>query len=152
MSHEYKHITTSKGDIGVAYVMADLIKKGADILTPMSQVSPYDLGIYVSDAFYRVQVKYRSVDSSGAITVKVRRLRSSPRFRAERYTYDTNDEFDVLAIYCPEIESVAYVMRDDMNEKGCITLRINPPKNNQKTNVNLFLDRTELPDVIKRGG
>ena len=151
MSQEYKHVTASKGDIGVAYVMADLIKKGADVLTPMSQVSPYDLGIFFLDSFYRVQVKYRSVDSSGAITVKVRRLRSSPRLRSKRYSYGTNDEFDVLAIYCPEISSVAYIMRDDMNEKGCITLRIHPPKNNQKANINVFLEKTELPEKIKRG-
>ena len=50
------HHTKTKGDLGVAKVIADLTEKGLDVLTPFSEHLPFDLAAYKKDVFYRIQV------------------------------------------------------------------------------------------------
>jgi hypothetical protein len=127
------HPTTSKGDIGVAMVTADLISQGARVLMPVSATSPFDLGVLYNNSFVRVQVKYRSI-TNGKVEVK-------PKRATARYHYEINTEYDILAIYCPEA-GIAYVPRQDGQK--VITLRIDYPKNNQTIGVNLFNDNTQF--------
>ena len=127
------HPTTSKGDIGVAMVTADLILQGARVLMPVSATSPFDLGALYNNSFVRVQVKYRTM-TNGIIQVK-------PKRATARYHYEVNKEYDILAIYCPEA-GIAYIPREDRT--NVVTLRITPSKNNQSIGVNLFKDNTQF--------
>jgi hypothetical protein len=128
-----QHPTTSKGDIGVALVTADLIQQGCRVLMPVSATSPFDLGVLYKNTFLRVQVKYRT-PYSGRVEVKPKRATS-------RFQYELNIEYDILAIYCPDA-GVAYVPRQD--GQSVVTLRVTPSKNNQKIGVNLFEDNTKF--------
>jgi len=94
------HPTTSKGDIGVALVTADLISQDCLVMTPVSATCPFDLGIIFEGKFYRVQVKYRSTTNG---RVEVKPMRASKRFKAE-----LNTDFDILAVYSPDVNKVAY--------------------------------------------
>jgi hypothetical protein len=128
-----QHPTTSKGDIGVALVTANLIQQGCRVLMPVSASSPFDLGVLYKNTFIRVQVKYRT-PQNGRVEVK-------PKRATARFQYELNTEYDILAIYCPDA-GVAYVPRQD--GQSVVTLRVTPSKNNQKIGVNLFEDNTEF--------
>lgn len=127
------HPTTSKGDIGVAMVTADLILQGARVLMPVSASSPFDLGVLYNNSFVRVQVKYRTM-TNGIIQVKPKRATS-------KHKYQPNKEYDILAIFCPEA-GIAYVNREEGT--NVVTLRINPSKNNQSVGVNLFKNNKQF--------
>jgi len=133
-----QHPTTSKGDIGVALVTADLILQGCRVLMPVSATSPFDLGVLYNNTFIRVQVKYRT-PHSGRVEVKPKRAKS-------RFQYELNIEYDILAIYCPDA-GIAYVPRQD--GQSVVTLRVSPSKNNQKIGVNLFEEHTEFNTAWK---
>ena len=128
-----QHPTTSKGDIGVAFVIADLIMQGARVLQPVSATSPFDLVALYNDTYVRIQVKYRT-PSSGRVEVK-------PKRAVARYEYALNTEYDILAIYCPDA-GIAYIPRQQGQQ--VITLRVEPPKNNQSIGVTLFKDHQEF--------
>lgn len=130
------HPTTTKGDYGVVMVTADLIKRGYDVLTPVSHTSPYDLVVYTGNKFYRLQVKFRNESSYGSVEVTPRRLVKNCYGAAAKY--EPNKDFDILAIYVPE-KGIAYIGRDEYPTET-IRLRLREPKNNQKKKVRMFDD------------
>ena len=135
------HPTTAKGDIGVALVTADLIRHGCIVMAPVSATCPYDLVIEFEGQMYRVQVKYRSI-VKGRVEVK-------PQTASSRFKTVQNKDFDVLAVYCPEINGVAYVAQEDFDK--VLSLRVEPSKNNQKKNIILFQDKTQLNQATTNG-
>jgi hypothetical protein len=90
---------------------------------------------------YRVQVKYRSI-VKGRIEVK-------PQTASSRFKTVQNKDFDVLAVYCPEINGIAYVAQEDFDK--VLSLRVEPSKNNQKKNIILFKDKTQLNQATTNG-
>jgi len=63
------HHTKDKGDVGVAHAIADLANQGFVVLTALCEHAPFDLVAYRDGTFARVQVKYRTLASNGAIKV-----------------------------------------------------------------------------------
>lgn len=128
-----KNITTDKGDIGVAMVIADLLKHGYSVFMPVSATSPFDLLAEENGIYLRIQVKYRTMKNdvicAQAYTATVTTKRNNAR---------VNLDFDVLAIYCPETDKCYFLRRDEF--QNTITLRTIAPKNNQKTNINIADD------------
>lgn len=127
------HHTKDKGDKGVGKVIADLLVKETHVCLPISEHLPFDLiAVRKNGELLRVSVKYRAAvngkiqvpfsscyaDSNGSHTKKV----------------DKN-LIDLMAIYCPDTDKVYYIKPTDFN--GCVTLRIEKPKNNQTKNVYL---------------
>ena len=66
------HHTKEKGDLGVLKAQLDLFEQGFIILNPVTEHAPFDLVAYREKEFKRIQVKYKSVDKTGAITVHFR--------------------------------------------------------------------------------
>lgn len=110
-----------KGDFGVALVTADLIKKGFDILVPVSASSPYDLAIHKNNKFYKVQVKYRE-NHKGYIKLELRRLISGGKRQKHRRMRE--DEVDLYAVYCPYTKEVYYINPLSVKNQMAITLRL----------------------------
>lgn len=140
----YKHITTSKGDIGVAMVTADLIQQGVEVMTPISHTTPYDLVAYYEGSFYTVQVKYRLPNSRNALEVTPRRMKKQNM----RQVYTQNNDFDILAVYTPE-SGCCYIHSTSYSTKT-VTFRFKPPKNNQGIGVRLFSDYKNFSDAIPK--
>lgn|SRR6056300_495445 len=134
------HPTTTKGDYGVVMVTADLIKRGYDVLTPISHTSPYDLVVYANDKFYRLQVKFRNENNHGSVEVTPRRLVKNSYGSSSKY--EPNKDFDILAIYVPT-RGVAYIHREDYPTET-IRLRLRESKNNQKKKIRMFDDYMEF--------
>lgn len=139
------HYTSDKGDLGVAIVTADLIKRGFDVMLPLSATLPFDLVIHKDSKFYRIQVKYRKI-LNGGINVSVTRAVITNN-KISRQRIGIND-IDILAIYCPDTDKIYYVYYKDISWVTTLKLRIIPPKNNQQYSVRLASNYTNL-DFLK---
>ena len=137
--------TGAKGDIGVAMITADLIAQGGEVLQPVSHSAPYDLGLYIQGKFYRVQVKYREPNKRGAVEITARRRNSKG---SSKIIYESNKEFEILAVYTPEF-GCCYIHIDDY-VKDTVSFRVKPPKSNQKIGVRFFENYTSVLDCLKK--
>ncbi len=129
--------TKDKGDIAEAFVIADLARKGNRVAIPIGENVPFDLiAICPSHALLRLQVKYRSIAENGAVSVKLASIwRNSSVTRSVKYDLSAIDYF---AIYCPEIERVAYVPASTLRHNKVFALRVSPSKNRQVKGVRSF--------------
>jgi hypothetical protein len=124
------HHTKDKGDVAVAKVLADLVERGAMVLQPFTEHAPFDLVAYSGGAFYRVQVKFRTL-KGGSVYVAFRTT------WADRHGIHNRPmprhEVDVIAIYCPETGRTYYVNPLDFGLS--VTVRVEPSKNSQALRV-----------------
>lgn len=118
------HHTKDKGDIGLQVIAADLSKKGYKILFPTSEHLSFDLAIYDEEraVFYRIQCKYR-VAKAGKVEVKLTTsYLSGTGSTSTRYE---ENSFDILAIYNPDLDMVAYMNERDLTSyNNSISFRI----------------------------
>lgn len=143
------HHTKDKGDLGLIKVMCDLSEQGFKILTPFSEHLPFDLVAFspVSGKLYKVQVKYRKL-SKGVVNVPLRTsFLSGEGSVAKRYK---DGDFDVIAVYCPDIQSCAYLTSKDTEHlSNSATLRVEPPKVGASgvlsVEVKMFSDYSKFP-------
>lgn len=123
-----RHHTKEKGDIGNLKIMADLASKGLKVLVPLSEHLPFDLVAYNQDnnMLYKVQCKYKKV-AAGKIAVSLRTSYATKDGSfSNRYQ---EDSFDILAVYCPDIDKVFYIKGSELtNLKAVVTFRTDAPK------------------------
>jgi hypothetical protein len=134
------HHTKDKGDLGVLHAMVDLAEKGYILLQPMTEHAPFDLVAYKNGRFLRVQVKYRAA-VRGAVALD---LKSN---WADRHgvhkTYLDKESFDLLCIYCPDSRACYYV--DPTAVELGVSIRLEPPRNNQAKRIRWAKDLREIP-------
>ncbi len=135
------HHTKDKGDLGVLKAQLDLFEQGYAILNPVTEHAPFDLVAYRDGVFKRVQVKYKSVDRTGSITVHFRSCWTDKHGTHMRHV--NKDEIDLYCIYCPDTESCYYLDPSDYGKS--VTLRVETPRNNQQRNVRLADDYRRVP-------
>lgn len=91
-----------KGDIGAIQVIADLIKKGYVVLTPIVCESlPFDVIAYKDGVSTRIQCKY---SSDGHVSAETSWSDKNGSHKKKYTDYD----FDYYGIYLPEIDKVVY--------------------------------------------
>jgi hypothetical protein len=135
------HHTKEKGDLGVLKAQLDLFEQGFVILNPVTEHAPFDLVAYRDKEFKRIQVKYKSVDKTGALTVHFRSCWTDKN--GTHMQQVDKDEVDLYCVYCPETDECYYLDPKDYNRS--VTLRVGRPKNNQSTNVRLASDYRGVP-------
>jgi hypothetical protein len=137
-----QHHTKDSGDLGVLKAQLDLHEKGFVVSVPLSEHAPFDLVAYRNGECKTVQVKYRSLrDERGTLTVH---FRSSYSDSNGHHTQKVDkEEIDVYGIYCPETDECYYLSPDEFGKT--VSLRVEPPENNQTTNVNFASDYLEVP-------
>ena len=135
------HHTKSKGDLGVLKAQLDLFEQGYTIFTPQTEHCPFDLVAYKEGEFRRVQVKYRSMDRFGKISVKFSTCWAD---RNGTHTVPVDkDEIDLYCVYCPETDECYYIEPGNFGLNAC--LRVEAPKNSQKKRVNFAADFRRAP-------
>lgn len=93
---------TMKGDIGTTQVIADLVKKGYAILTPVVCESlPFDIVAYKDGSFKRIQCKY---SSNGKVSATTSWANKSGN-HIKKYS---DSDFDYYGIYLPDVDRVVY--------------------------------------------
>ena len=141
VSLDLMHHTKVKGDLGVLKAQLDLYEQGFVILNPMTEHAAFDLVAYRACEFIRVQVKYKSVDKFGGMTVH---FRSSWTDKHGTHTRQIDkDEVDLYCIYCPETDECYYLDPKEFNKS--VTLRVEASKNNQSKNIKLAADYRRVP-------
>ena len=137
------HITKTKGDIGAAMVLADLISKGIQVCVPViTEHLPFDLiGVFPEGSLKRISVKYRSVDKDGRLFVELESNYYSTKTGPYRKDID-KEAIDMVAVFCPETKEVYYINHKEFN-KG-ITLRVFESKSNQVKNINFAKDYLDV--------
>ena len=135
------HHTKQKGDLGVLKAQLDLFEQGFIILSPMTEHAPFDLVAYKDRKFLRIQVKYKSVDKTGSITVHFRSCWADKN--GTHMQPVDKGEVDIYCIYCPDTDECYYF--DPSEFKRSVTLRVEAPKNNQSKNIKLIADYKRVP-------
>ena len=120
-------ITTIKGEIGEAMVIADLRKRGFGVAIPFGHDVPFDVILYRKETgmLERVQVKYTESDGK-VIRVK---CRSASDWVSYRYTAEM---IDWIAVYDATTDRCYYVHSSEFDGMWSLNLRLQPPANNQK--------------------
>jgi hypothetical protein len=135
------HHTKEKGDLGVLKAQVSLCEQGFTILLPATEHAPFDLVAYKDGIFKRVQVKYKSLDRTGAVTIHFRSCwadKSGTHLRPV-----DKGEIDLYCIYCPDTDECYYL--DPGRYDKSVTLRVKTPKNNQRRNVHFTVDYRRVP-------
>lgn len=139
-----------KGSVGLIEVIRDLSRKGYECFIPFHDYSAVDL-IVLDDKFntYKLQVKYRT-EFRGAIEVH---FRSMVNGVAKAIDFNAIDGW---AIYCPEVDSVVYVSKNEVDlSKGSFAFRLTEGAN--RVNINkikrrLYNEYGELAEWPKAAG
>jgi transposase-like protein len=130
--------TTLKGDIGTTQVIADLVKKGYVMLTPVvSESLPFDVVAYKDGIFRRIQCKYSASGHASAITAWSNKSGNHTK------KYDDSD-FDYYGVYLPDIDKVVY---PSIKFKGA---KITTKVTNSATPFYWWEDFIEFTDVAKK--
>ena len=118
-----------------AVVLAELVRRGHDVLVPFGHNHRYDLVVDLGDRFLTVQCKTGRL-RGGSIEFKAQSVRtntSGSRFRSYR------GEVDVFAVFCPDTERVYLVPVDDApGAQG--HLRVDPTANHQTVGIRWAAD------------
>lgn len=136
-----EHHTKEKGDLGVLKAQVDLHQQGFIILNPVTEHAPFDLVIYKKGIFRSVQVKYKSLDKTGSLTVSFRTCWTDKNGTHMRAI--DKDEVDLYCVYCPDTDECYYFDPKQFNKT--VTLRVNTPKNNQLNKINKASDYRWAP-------
>ena len=136
-----QHHTKIKGDIGVLKVKCDLVTKGYFVGSLDTEHCPFDIIAYKDKEFKRIQVKYRKVNSKGALDI-VFRSSWADKHGTHAVSVDKS-EVDIYAVYCPDTDTCYYFDPDVFNKT--VTLRVSTPLNNQTTNIKFVDDYREVP-------
>jgi len=130
------------GTLGEIAVAKALISTGLRVFVELGDLAKVDLiALDPQDSqLYKIQVKTIH-NQTGAVRVK--RSKAGPNYS---YTYQPKD-FDVLAIYIPESDEIAYLKFEELQYS--VTLRVDPPKNNQQQGIRWFRDYTSLERVLR---
>ena len=124
------HHTKDKGDLGLGFVIADLLRQGCQPAILLSEHLPFDcLAISATGDVKKLSVKYRSL-KNGAILVP---LRSSWADRHGVHIQRSDLScVDAIAVYCPNNSKVYYIRSNELSEFKCnFSLRVEQPKRRQ---------------------
>ena len=133
-----------KGSIGLIEVIRDLTKKEYECFTPIHDYSAVDLIALHNNKSYRLQVKYRET-FRGIIEVHFRSM-----VNGKSVSIDF-DAIDGWAIYCPEVDSVVYVGKHEVDlSKGSFAFRLEEGKK-KSTGVKrkTYTEYSELDEWFK---
>lgn len=136
-----KHHTKEKGDLGVLKAQVSLYEQGYLILQPVTEHAPFDLVAYKDGIFKRIQVKYKSLDKTGALTVHFRSCWADKN--GTHMQAVNKEDIDLYCIYCPETDECYYLNPDEYDKS--VTLRVEAPMNNQSKYVNFMADFRRVP-------
>jgi hypothetical protein len=136
------------GDLSTLAIILALKDAGYAVLLPFGENTRYDLAIEADGSLHRVQCKTGRV-KRGAISF---RTASSyyhhPNPRAPRKHY--RGQIDFFAVYCPETHGVYLIPIADVCVDASASLRIEPPRNNQRRRIRFAADY-EIARVTTEG-
>jgi hypothetical protein len=142
--------TNHKGAVAEAEIAAAAVKLGIPVLKPVSAHGRYDLVLEIGRRLWRVQCKWgRLANDRDVIIVKIATSWCTPNGYV-RTTY-SEEEIDLLAVYCGEIDRCFLVPVSLVAGKHMIHLRLNRPRNSQRASITLASEH-EFPGAVAQLG
>jgi PD-(D/E)XK endonuclease len=129
-------------DVGLrteAAILAELVRRGYQVLVPFGTNQRYDLVLDVSGRFVRAQCKTGRL-REGVVRFSTRSIRSNTR---ETFFRDYAGEVELFLVYCPETNGI-YAVPVDEAPSGYGYLRVEPTRNGQAEGIRWARDY-ELP-------
>jgi prevent-host-death family protein len=128
-----------KGTLAELEVAAAATRLGVAVYTPMSGHARADLVFEIKDRLWRVQCKWgRLTPARDAVIVGVAgNRRGLHGYIRSKYT---TDEVDLFGVYCGELDRLFLLPATLGAGKYAIQLRITPPRNKQRSCINLGTD------------
>jgi prevent-host-death family protein len=142
--------TNQKGGIAETAITAAAYKLDIPVLRPMVEHARYDLAFEIGDRILRVQCKWGALQDDGAV-IKVNLVSSWCTPRGYERRYYTENEIDLVAVYCYELDRCYLLPSTLVAGRRCIQLRLTPPKNGQRACLNRAVD-FEFPGAIAQLG
>jgi hypothetical protein len=139
--------TTRLGDLGEGKVIASLLAQGFKVALPISGDSPIDLIALDPENDWRtlrIQVKARSV-SRGKTEVNLKNCSSTRR--GLKYRLLDKSAIDVVAVYCPDNDAIAYVPIAQVVRRT-LSLRLDATRNRQEKGIRYFADYSSLRQAV----
>lgn len=132
-----------KGALGESKVVSDLISKGYPCFTEFGDNSKVDIIALVNNQPVKIQVKsHKSTD--GKVLIDSRKAGPGYRFRYEL------GMVDVFALYVYDRDEILYLSCEEiLSNSTMTTIRLDPPKNNQRKNVNNADDFRDFERVLR---
>ena len=126
-----------KGAVAEAAIEFAALKAGIAVYKPLSGHSRADLIFELGDELWRVQVKWGQLSvEREVVTARLSGARCSPRAGYLSTPY-REDEVDLFAIYCGDLDRSFLVPIDLASRRHMIQLRLTPTRNNQRACINL---------------
>ena len=139
-----------KGAIAEAAIALEAIRLGIPVLKPVAEHGRYDLGFEVGGRILRVQCKGGALDNAaGNIRVSLQCSWLSPRGYVR--SYYSEDEIDLVAVYCGELDRCYLLPGALVVGRREIRLRVSPARNAQRACINVATD-FEFPGAIAQLG
>jgi len=127
-----------QGEKSEGLILAALLRAGKVVLLPFGDNQRYDLVIDEHGKFVRVQCKTGRL-RQGAINFKT----CSSHEHRGKGTRNYYGQADLFGVYCPETDAVYFIPVEEVGTTRAL-LRVEPPKNNQKSKTR-YADRYKLP-------
>jgi hypothetical protein len=126
-----KRNTSLKGEISAAKIFAALTEQSRRVLRPASDSIRYDLAIEENGKLFRIQCK------TGILKNGVVRYRTCSVHKVGgKYEHrDYINEIEYFGVYCPDNKQCYLVPISETPNKQTGSLRIDPPKNNNKRRI-----------------
>jgi len=132
-------VTTAKGEIGEAIILADLQRQGHGVAIPFGHDLPYDLIVVRKEdgALERVQCKYTT--SNGRVIAV--RVESNSAWVHYRYTAAV---VDWIAVYDATEDICLYLPASEWDGRCRVNLRLVPTANGQLKGIRFAAGYREL--------
>ena len=117
--------TQKKGNLGLVKAITDLTEKDIAVSLPISESERYDLIAEKNNICKTVQVRYTGLHN-GRIEIKLKSVWTNSEGYQVRNRQQ--NDFDILAIYCPDTQKNYYLDASQFKNGNSITLRVEKPK------------------------
>jgi prevent-host-death family protein len=131
--------TNQKGGIAETAITAAATKLDIPVLRPVVEHARYDLAFEIGDRLYRVQCKWGGLHEDGAV-IRVNLTSSWCTPTGYERRYYTEEEIDLVAVYCGELDRCYLLPSSLVAGRRCIQLRVAPTKNGQRASLNHAVD------------
>lgn len=135
--------TRSLGDLAELAVATDLRRRGYQVSFPFGEDCDYDLIVDRDGSLGRVQVKYaRSHGVRLEVRCRSHSLTNGAVRRTKRYTAAT---IEWLAVFDDSSGCCYYIPAEELGSgRSLLTLRLTPPRNNQRLGIRMASHYEEL--------
>lgn len=137
--------TNHKGSAAELAIAAEAARLGLPVFAPLIEHARYDLVLEINRRLMRVQCKWGACNGD-TISVRLASSYHSPTrgYIIRKYTAD---EVDAIAVYCDHTRSSYLMPIEVVAGLGLLTLRLTPPRNNQRASLNFAADY-EFPGAV----